>query len=99
MIDRTAKSGDFFDHTAAEKTILVGSGEKNRLDLIEQSFVDVGHLQLHFKVRDSPQPSQQSTSTPNFGIGHRQPFKAVNFDVGQLLSGLTDLSHAVLNGK
>ena len=44
MIDRTAKFGDFFDHTAAEKTILVRGGQKNRLNLIKQGFVDVGHL-------------------------------------------------------
>ena len=59
----------------------------------------MSHLQLHLKVRDSAQPAQQRAGTPKFGVGHGQPLKAINLYISQLVGCLTNLSHAVLNGK
>lgn len=50
MIDRATKSGDLFDYTTTQETVLVRGGEKNSFYLIVKGFVGVGHLQLHLEV-------------------------------------------------
>ena len=52
MTDRTAKSGDFSDVTAAKKTVFRRSGKKNSFNVACQGFVSMRHLQLHLKVGD-----------------------------------------------
>ena len=51
MIDSTAKFSNFFDQTAAEKTMFIRGCQKDSFNFLRQRFVGMRHLQLHLKIR------------------------------------------------
>lgn len=59
----------------------------------------MGHLQLFLKIGENAQPPQQNLCSLHSGIGHGQSIKCVNFDIWQVLSGLLNLCHSLVNRK
>jgi hypothetical protein len=91
MINRTAEAGDFFDHTATQKAVLIGGCQKQGLDFGGKGFVSVRHLQFHLEVRNCPQAPDQNTGIVHAGIVDGQTRKAVHLHCGQMTGGMANL--------
>ncbi len=82
MVDRTAELGNLLDQTATEKAILGGGGQKNGFDLVRKRFISMGHLQLHLKIREHPEPAQKGFGLAALSIVNRQAIKTIDLDIG-----------------
>ena len=51
VVYRGVELSNFFNETAAEKSVFSGGCQEDGFEVISQGFVGVGHLQLFFKVR------------------------------------------------
>jgi hypothetical protein len=99
MINRTTETGNFFDHTATQKAVLIRSCQKQSLDFGGKSGVGVRHLQFHLKVRNCSQTPDQNAGIVHAGIGYGQPRKAIHLYLGQMAGGMADLLHALGNAE